>query len=356
MVTLDERLHQAREAMQAVNEPAPPLLGGPVRPSGGGRLVAIAASLVIITAGVTATALLATRHDSTTGDVATIPDTVMDSMTPSSSASTPTPTSIAASTAPPTEPPLFERIPTDQVTALIGPLQINPGAARTTVAASEGQTLTIDSSDGTLCLDWTLPPMEMPMIAIGCDTYTGITAFVNERFNSATLLVAPFDITILAPDNIQLAVLNKDGRTACDLAPTPIPDIGAITVWICTGTSAAQAWDLQFTKNDTAIVADFPHTIGPPFAGPLPAIGDRIPDAEPVVADWVRSISSDRPVTPSECPRLTPVGRDGIVIGYVHDALCSHPPAPGPIIIYDAHDNPIGTFINGDPVLNTDNA
>ncbi len=349
MVTLNERLQHAREALNALDAPTPPALRAAVRTPGHGRFAAVAASLVIVAVGLTVSAVLVSSRHPSIKSVDTVADTTAAPTTPSI-----TEPAVAATST--TEPSMFERIPTEDLTGALGPLQINPGTSTVNVAASEGQTLTIASSNGNLCLNWTLPSLDVAMASVGCYDYPGIAAFVNERSHPTTRLVAPFDITILAPDNTQLAVLNKDGSEACDLKPTPIPEIGAITVWICTGNTPAQGWDLRFTQTEKTFVSDFPHSSAPQVANPLPAIGDPIPVGKPIRADWVMSIVSDTPWTADECPPLIPVSRDGIIIGYIHNNYteCGHQVTPGPTIIYDAKDNPIGTFINGEPVLNSD--
>lgn len=50
-----------------------------------------------------------------------------------------------------------------------------------------------------------------------------------------------------------------------------------------------------------------------------------------------------------------PVGRDGVVIGYVHNVFgCGGEAPPGATVIYDADGNRIGEFVDGLPRLDTD--
>ena len=163
---------------------------------------------------------------------------------------------------------------------------------------------------------------------------------------------ASFAVVIFTPDAATLRLLAKDGSPACDLAAHPVPEIGPMTVWTCDGTDVVRPWDLEATVAGQTVIAEVP--MMPPFPdGPFPNIGDRIPDIE--TGGWLTSWASE--VT-SRIGPLIPVGRDGVVIGYIEAFT---PPSLTPpsdedpsLIIYNGNATPIGRFVNSLPVLDSD--
>ena len=170
----------------------------------------------------------------------------------------------------------------------------------------------------------------------------------SHPFDVEPTVTASFAVVVFTPDAVTLRLLLKDGSPACDLASHPVPEIGPMTVWTCDGTDVVRPWDLEATVDGQTVVAEVP--MMPPFPdGPLPNIGDRIPELPS--GDWLTNWASD---VMTRFGALIPVGRDGVVIGYIEafTAPSLTPPSEDDpsSIIYDGNATRIGRFVNGVPV------
>ncbi len=254
-----------------------------------------------------------------------------------------------------------QRINSADLPAFVGPIEIDLHPANIDVAQVNGMTLHLDMSDDEFCIEFVpadaaIPTQRMCGAAPGRLTMQGFE-HVSEVAKSHPVDVEPaatasFAVVIFTPDAATLRLLAKDGSPACDLAAHPVPEIGPMTVWTCDGTDVVRPWDLEATVAGQTVIAEVP--MMPPFPdGPFPNIGDRIPDIE--TGGWLTSGASE--VT-SRIGPLIPVGRDGVVIGYIEAFT---PPSLTPpsdedpsLIIYNGNATPIGRFVNGLPVLDSD--
>ena len=254
-----------------------------------------------------------------------------------------------------------DRINSAELPAFVGPIEIDLHPAAVDVAQVNGRTLSLDMSDDKFCVEFApadaaIPTQQMCGVApsrLMMQGFEHVSEIAKSHpFDVEPTVTASFAVVVFTPDAVTLRLLLKDGSPACDLASHPVPEIGPMTVWTCDGTDVVRPWDLEATVDGQTVVAEVP--MMPPFPdGPLPNIGDRTPEL--ASGDWLTSWASD---VMTRFGALIPVGRDGVVIGYIEafTAPSLTPPSEDDpsSIIYDGNATRIGRFVNGVPVLDND--
>ncbi|MFT3851946.1 MAG: hypothetical protein QM733_04305 [Ilumatobacteraceae bacterium] len=196
--------------------------------------------------------------------------------------------------------------------------------------------------------------------SIGCWDYPGLTAIADERLDSTGARIARLDLTILAPEGVDLSLVDADDRPVCDLQAADAAPVGAFRVWSCNETDPATPRQLHFTVDGSEYVTDFPlHEPSFGTAEPELAIGDTIPPTE-AGADWIIGGQTWDMSDPAHRPQIMPVGRDGSssASSTTSTATTSGPVELGSTVIYDtdadADGNRIGELEEGLPVLDSD--
>ena len=296
------------------------------------RRLAMVASAALVAGTVAGVLALADRDDAVQpiDSAPAVPQTSV-----ATTATTGEPVSTAATIAP-------QRVAAVDLPDLVGPLNIELHPVTVDVAEVGGETLRLRMTDTELCIESHVGEF---VYNTTCDappttfTFTG-----KERIDDPNAAEpTSFTVIMMGPADVTFALLLRDGSPACRLVGHPVPEIGPITVWTCDQPGLVEPWDLHATGEGLDVITEVP--IFPPFRdGPLPSIGDPIPAVDD--GDWVTNWSSSG--IPPRSMGLTPVGRDGFIVGYskgIYDEGTG---------LYDLEGHPIGQFIDGKPILDSE--